>query len=90
MRNATFQENATFYVAMCLSCYIKLTRVLVQRQLESRQRQLGKIAVVKAGAYIVSIDRKTTVYRLEAGEIVSFGNTYQDVHACEFGFISSL
>ena len=32
-----------------------------KRQLESRQRQLEKTAVVKAGAYIVSIDRKTTV-----------------------------
>ena len=58
-----------FYVAMC---YIKLTRVLVKRQLESRQRQLGKTAVVKVGAYIVSIGRKTTVYRLEAGEITFF------------------
>ena len=47
----------------------KLTRVLVKRQLESSQRQLGKTAVVKAGAYIVSIDRKTTVNRLEAGKI---------------------
>ena len=32
-----------------------------KRQLESQQRQLEKTAVVKAGAYIVSIDRKTTV-----------------------------
>ena len=45
----------------------KFTRVLVKKkQLESRQRQLGKTAVVKAEAYIVSMDRKTTVYRLEA------------------------
>ena len=64
-----------FYIATCfctLWCYVKLTRNLVKRQLESRQRQLGKTAVVKAGTYIVSIDRKTTVYRLEAGEIVPF------------------
>ena len=33
---------------------------VVKKQLESQQRQLGKTAVVKAGAYIVSIDRKTT------------------------------
>ena len=31
---------------------------------------------MKAGAYIVSIDRKTAVYRLEAGEIVSFSFSY--------------
>ena len=34
--------------------------------LENQQRQLEKTAVVKAGPYIVSIGRKTTVYRLEA------------------------
>ena len=64
-----------FYVATCLHillCYVKLTRVLVKRQLKSHQRQLGKTAVVKVRAYIVSIDRKTTVYRLEAGEIAVF------------------
>ena len=27
---------------------------------------------MKVGAYIVSIGRKTTIYRLEAGEIVFF------------------
>ena len=47
----------------------KIDTCLVKKQLESRQRQLGKIVVVKAGVYIVSIDRKTTVYRLEAGEL---------------------
>ena len=35
-------------------------------------RQLEKTAVVKAGAYIVSIDNKTTVYKLEAWEIAFF------------------
>ena len=61
-----------FYVATCLcilACYVQLPGVFVKRQFESCQRQLGKTVVVKAGAYIVSIDRKTTVYRLEAGEI---------------------
>ena len=50
----------------------KFTCVLVKKQLESRQRQLGKTAVVKAGAYIVSMNRKTTVYGLEAGKILIF------------------
>ena len=44
----------------------KLTRVLVKKQLGSRQKQLGKTAVVEAEAYIVSMDRKTTVYGLES------------------------
>ena len=78
-RNGTFRENAMFLryyrkfqCLHILSSYVKLTHVLVKRQLESWQRQLEKTAVVKAGAYIVhvSIDRKTTVYRLEACEIV--------------------
>ena len=55
----------------------KFTRVLVKRQLESRQRHLGKTAVVKAEAYIVSMDRKTTVYRLEAGKTAFFKNAYK-------------
>ena len=50
----------------------KFARVLVKKQLGSRQRQLGKTAVIKVGAYIVSMDRKTTVYGLEAGKIAFF------------------
>ena len=84
-----FKKMQCFYVATylrILSCYIKSTCVLVKRQLESRQRQLGKAAALKVGAYIVSVHRKTTIYRLEAGEIVFFGNAYHDVHskACVF------
>ena len=67
-----FTYYGKFQCLHILSCYVKLTHVLVKRQLESWQRQLEKTVVVKAGAYIVhvSIDRKTTVYRLEACEIV--------------------
>ena len=53
----------------------KFTHVLVKKQLESQQRQLGKIAVVKAETYIVY--RKTTVYGLEAGKTAFFENTYK-------------
>ena len=62
----------------------KFTRVLVKKQLGSRQRQLGKTAVIKAGAYIVSIDRKTTVYGLEAGKIAFFEKRVQAVHSNTF------
>ena len=61
-----------FNVCVYCLCYVKLTCVLVKRQLESRQRQLKETAVMKAGTYIASIDRKTTVNRLEAGEIALF------------------
>ena len=56
----------------------KFTCVLVKKQLESQQRQLGKTAVVKSEAYIVPIDRKTT-HRigLEAGKIAFFENVYK-------------
>ena len=59
-----------------LSCYVKSPHVVVKKQLESRHRQLGKTAVVKAGAYIVSIDTKTTVYGLEACESRFWKNVY--------------
>ena len=55
----------------------KFTRVLVKKQLGSQQRQLGKTAVVKAKAYIVSMDRKTTTYGLKAGKIEFFENVYK-------------
>ena len=44
---------------------------------ESRQRQLEKTAVVKVEAYIMSMNRKTTVYGLEAGKIAFFENVYK-------------
>ena len=51
----------------------KSPHVLVKRQLhvESPQGQLKKTAVVKAWAYmyVVSVDKKTTVYKLEALKI---------------------
>ena len=47
----------------------KFTHVLVKKELGRRQRQLGKRAVIKVGNYMVSMDRKTTVYGLEAGKI---------------------
>ena len=54
----------------------KIDSCSCKRQLESRQRQLEKTAVVKAGAYIVSIDKKKTVHKLEAcdHEIAVFAN----------------
>ena len=47
-----FKKMQCFCVATylrILSCYVKLTCVLVKRQLESCQRHLEKAAVVKAG-----------------------------------------
>ena len=55
----------------------KFTHVLVKKQLESRQRQLGKTVAVKAEAYIVSMDRKATVHGLEVGKITFFKNVYK-------------
>ena len=69
------RKHNVFTLLRCLrtlSCYVKWTHVLVKRQLKSWQRQLGKTAVVKVGAYIVSIVIKTTLYTLEACEIASY------------------
>ena len=68
----------------------KFTCVLVKKQLGSRQRQLGKTAVIKAGAYNVSMDRKTTVYRLEAGKIAFFEKHVQAVHSNAFPYFTGL
>ena len=68
----------------------KFTRVLVKQQLGSRQRQLGKTVVMKAGAYIVSMDRKTTVYGLEAGKMVFFEKRVQAVHSNAFPYFTGL
>ena len=54
----------------------KIDSCSCKRQLESRQRPLEKTAVVKARAYIVSIDKKNTVYKLEACENAVFTNAY--------------
>ena len=59
----------------------KLGRVLVKKQLGSRQRQLGKTAVIKAGAYIESMDRKITVYELEVGKIAHFEECIPVAHS---------
>ena len=68
----------------------KFTCVLVKKQLESRQRQLGKTVVVKAGAYIVSMDRKTTVYGLVTGKIAFFEKRVQAVHSNTFLYFMGL
>ena len=65
----------------------KFTCVLVKR---SQQRQLGKTAVVKAWAYIVSMDRKTTVYGLEAGKITFFEKRVQAVHINAFLYFTGV
>ena len=58
--------------------------------LENRQRQLEKTAVVKAGAYIVSIGRKTTVYRLEACEIAFLRTHALAVHSNMLPYFTDL
>ena len=68
----------------------KFIRAFVKKQLGDRQRQLGKTAVVKAGSYIVPMDRKTTVYRLEAGKIVLFLKCVQAVHSNAFLYFTGL
>ena len=68
----------------------KFSLVLVKKQLGSRQRQLGKTAVIKAGAYIVSMDRKTTVYGLEVGKIAFFEKRVEAVHNNAFPYFTGL
>ena len=46
--------------------------------------------MVNPGAYIVSVAKKTTLYRLEAGEIAFILNTYQAVHSNTFSYFADL
>ena len=70
---------------------LRITTVHVKVQFESRQRQLRKTDIVKAGTYIVSIDRKTTIYELKAYEIAFFfGNVYQAAHSNMFPYLTDL
>ena len=62
----------------------------IKKQLGCPQRQLGKTAVVKAEAYIVSMGRKTAVYGLEAGKIVFFEKRLQAVHSNTFPYFTGL
>ena len=44
--------------------------------------------VIKVGVYIVSMDRKTTVYGLEAGKIVFFEKCVQAVHSNAYPYFT--
>ena len=95
-RTQLFEKPQCFYVATLnlMSLYTivsrKFTRILVKKQLGSRQRQLGKTTIVKAEAYIVSMDRKTTIYGLEAGKIAFFEKRVQAGHSNAFPYFTGL
>ena len=55
----------------------KIDTCCCKKQLESRQRQLGKTAVVKGGAYNVSYRQKDNRNGLEACESHFLKNAYQ-------------
>ena len=65
--------------------------VVVKKQLESQQRQLGKALAVKTGAYIMSVNRKTTVYGLETCESRFLKNAHVPaVHSNTFPYFTDL
>ena len=69
-----FEKTQCFYVATVnsnVSVYYSVTCVLVKKQLGSWQRQLEK-PVVTTGVYIISMDGKITVHRLETGKTAFF------------------
>ena len=79
---STFSRSLIFFCI--LSCCIKLTCSCKKTAWKSA-RQLGKTAVVKVGAYSVHVDRKTTIYRLQACEIALFEKcVYQAFHSNAF------
>ena len=70
---------------MLLRCYGKFNVSVYYRVI-----LLGKAAVIKSGAYIVSMDRKTTVYRLEASKIAFFEKRVQAVPSNAFPYFIGL
>ena len=68
---------------------LKFTCVLVKKQLGCQQIQLEK-PVITTGAYIVSMDRKIIVYRLETGKTAFFGKHEQAVHSNMLPYFTGL
>ena len=62
---------SSYTIVLC-----KFTHVVAKKELGSQQRQLEK-PVVTTGAYIVSMDRKITVYRLETCKTTVLRNVYK-------------
>ena len=57
-----------------MSPYTIMLRIVASCSCKKAARKLAKTAVVKVVAYIVPIDKKATVYKLEACEIAFFEN----------------
>ena len=68
-RTQLLKKNANFNVFLC---YSEFAHFLVKKQLESQRRQLGKTAVIKAGAYICVYGQKDNRIPTEAGKIACF------------------
>ena len=68
----------------------KFTRVVVEKAAWKSTKTVGKDSGYKRGAYIVSMDRKTTVYRLEVGKITFFEKRVRDVHSNAFPYFTGL
>jgi len=57
---------------------------------KAARKSLEKTAVVKAGSYIVSIDKKTPVYKLEACEIAFIETRALAVHSNALPYFTDL
>ena len=84
-----FKKTYVATVNFNVSVYYGVACVLVKKQLGSQQRQLEK-PVVTTGAYIVSMDRKIIVYRLETGKTAFFGKHVQAVHSNMLPYFTGL
>ena len=82
---------------MLLRCYMSLYTIvlrkidtcLVKKQLESRQDSWERQWLGNRGLTLC-LDKKTTIYGLEAGKIVFFGNMYHGIHSNAFLYFTDL
>ena len=68
----------------------KIDSCSCKRQLESRQRQLEKTAVVKAGTYIVSIDKKKPYINWKLVKLPFLQTRALAVHSNAFPYFNDL
>ena len=73
-----------------MSLYTIVLRKIDSCSCKKAARNSAKTAVVKVGAYIVFIDKKTTVYKLEAYELPFLKTRALAVHSNVFPYFTDL
>ena len=88
-----FQKMQCFYVATCLgilSCYVKLTHVVVKKSACKSPKTVGKDSSCESEGLHCVYRQKDNRIQTGYGENTSFGNAYHDVHSNVFPYFADL